>query len=364
MAILQALIALISRSASTVLNTIFGWAVRALFGQPSAKEQTFLTGVVGAAAAWPVLLVGIAFPKLAALVIAFVPFHNSVAPWVMRLVWVGLATLVPIAVGFAVASRAPMGRARGSFFKRALSGWPITVALAAAFLIMFVSVPLLKVASMIRKRRDEQVPLITNGNDYHEVATTIVSALNKHGFNLQKQEPSWWVAAPTKILRKLGGDSFGAYAPSTLEYYHEPGKAGLEAALYPSCLLIRGEQFAAVRAHGLALEVATMTPALQTSDPQAQALEKRIHSLWELFDRNPDENRDSQEMRAAVRKLGAALNTMKAPFEDWQILYRQLLQLHLTVSGEPQLLSQVETEREERAADSGVPMLAEQTTNP
>lgn len=362
MAILQALFALVSRSASTVLNTIFGWAVRALFGQPSPKEQTFLTGVVGAAAAWPVLVIGIAFPKLAALLVAFVPFHNSIQPWVIRLVWIGLALIVPVAVGLAVASRAPAGRARGSLLKRAASGWPITIALSAAFLLMFVSVPVLKVASILRRRRDEQVPLITTAYEYHEVAQTIITALNRHGFNLERREPSWWVSAPTKILRKLGGDSFVAYAPASLEYYHEPGKTGLEAALYPSCLLIRGEQFAAVRAHGLALEVATLTPALQTTDARAQLLEKRIRSFWELLDREPDAYSRSAEMKATIRTLGAALNQLQAPIEDWQILYRQLLQLHLAVSGEPQLLSKVEEERQ--YSPSGIPMMAMDAPKP
>ena len=35
MALLQALLTLISRSAGKILNAIFGWAVRALFGIPA-----------------------------------------------------------------------------------------------------------------------------------------------------------------------------------------------------------------------------------------------------------------------------------------------------------------------------------------
>jgi hypothetical protein len=66
MALLQALLALITRSAGKILNAIFGWAVRALFGQTSSREQTFLSVVVAAAVAWPLLLVGVAIPKIAA----------------------------------------------------------------------------------------------------------------------------------------------------------------------------------------------------------------------------------------------------------------------------------------------------------
>jgi hypothetical protein len=49
MAFLQAILTLISRSAGKILNAVFGRAVRALFSQPSAKEQPFMTGVVAAA---------------------------------------------------------------------------------------------------------------------------------------------------------------------------------------------------------------------------------------------------------------------------------------------------------------------------
>ena len=42
MAILQSFFALLSRSAGKILNAVFGWAVRALFGNATAKETTLL----------------------------------------------------------------------------------------------------------------------------------------------------------------------------------------------------------------------------------------------------------------------------------------------------------------------------------
>jgi len=107
MAALQALLAAISRSAGKILNAIFGWAVRALFGQTSAKDQTFLSIIVGAAVAWPVLIVGIIIPKIAALMLAFVPLPHWIPSWIVRIVWLALAVIVPVAVGIAVAAKAP-----------------------------------------------------------------------------------------------------------------------------------------------------------------------------------------------------------------------------------------------------------------
>ncbi|MDB4971082.1 MAG: hypothetical protein JWN44_6771 [Myxococcales bacterium] len=335
MAILQALLTLISRSAGKILNAIFGWAVRALFGQPSPKEQPFLTGVVAAAAAWPILLLGVAFPKVAALLVAFVPFHNRAPGWVIRVIWLALALFVPMIVGLVVASKAPEGSLREPTWKRVARGWPITIGLAASFLVMFVTVPGLKIASIVRKRRQEQVPLVTHSSIYHEVARVIVETLGRHGIELRRAKPGWWITVPTTILLKLGGDAFRGYVPDKLEYFRQ---GPLEAALYPSGLLLRGPKQLVARAHGLVSEALTHTEALQTLDANAQILEKRIHSLWALFDRDPVGNVGSDEMRAAVDHLAHELTEVDIPYEDWQIIYRELLQLDREVMGQGQLL--------------------------
>ncbi|MCU1277029.1 MAG: hypothetical protein JWM53_575 [bacterium] len=340
MAFLQAVLTLISRSAGKILNAIFGWAVRALFGQPSPKEQPFLTGVVAAAAAWPVLLLGVALPKVAALLLAFVPLHNRVSPFIIRMVWLGLALFVPMIVGLVVASKAPVGSIRESFWMRVARGWPITIGLAAAFLVMFVTVPALKVASLVRGRKQEQVPLVTHSSSYHEVAALIVRALDRHGYNLVAARPGWWVWVPTTILRKLGGDAFRGYVPDRLEHFRD---GAFEATLYPNGLLLRGPQPKVSRAHGLVSEALSHSDALQTLDPSAQKLELRIHSLWELFDRDPIGNVGDEMLRNGVIRLAHDLGEAEVPFEDWQILYRELLQVDREISGQAPLIGGTRT---------------------
>jgi hypothetical protein len=340
MAFLQALITLISRSAGKILNAVFGWAVRALFGQPSPKEQPFLTGVVAAAAAWPVLLLGIAFPKLAATLLAFVPFHNRVSPFLIRMIWLGLALFVPVLVGLVVASKAPVGSVRESFWMRVARGWPITIGLAAAFLVMFVTVPALKIASMVRRRQQEQVPLVTHSSIYHDVAALVAATLNRHGYNLIAARPGWWISVPTTILLKMGGNAFRGYVPDRLEYFRD---GTMEAALYPNGLLLRGPKEKVARAHGLVSEALSHSEALQTMDPTAQALEKRIHSVWDQFDRDPIGNVGDETMCEAVIRLAHDLAQAQVAFEDWQILYRELLQLDRELSGRPPLIDGMRT---------------------
>src|SRR2546421_13099292 len=117
MAILQALIAALSRSAGTILNTIFGWAVIALFGRTTQREQTLLSALVGAAVAWPILVLGIFLPRIATFAVSFVPLSKDAPTGIIRIVWLALAALVPLLVGLVVAQRAPPDRLPEPFVK-------------------------------------------------------------------------------------------------------------------------------------------------------------------------------------------------------------------------------------------------------
>jgi hypothetical protein len=335
MAILQALFALISRSAGKVLNAIFGWAVRALFGQTTSREQTFLSAVVGAAVAWPLLLLGVIFPRLASLLLAFAPIPKSVPAYLIRLVWLGLALVVPLLVGLVVATKAPPATPPEPFAKRMARGFPITIGLAAAFVIMFVSVPVMRFAAMVRGLQSASIPLVTDTAAYHRVSALLVQVLNAHGFALQEARPGWWVTAPTRILTWFGGDAFRNYVPQKLEFYRG---GGVELSMYPSGLMLRGKQRPLTWAQGLIAEAVTHSDGFQTSAPEAQDLERQIRRVWKVFDEEPHAHTDSPRLLGRVDEIARDLGKLEIGFDDWQVLYRQVLQLERAVRGEPQLM--------------------------
>ncbi|HVY38994.1 MAG TPA: phage holin family protein [Polyangia bacterium] len=341
MAVIQALLAAISKSAGKILNAIFGWAVRALFGQTSAKEQTFLSVVVGGAVAWPILLVGIIIPKIAALMLAFVPLPHWVPSWIVRLVWTGLAVIVPVAVGLAVAAKAPPPAKHESVAKRILRGFPITIGLAAAFLIMFVSVPLMRLAAIVRGHKTSNVPLITEAAGYHDVARKICEVLNRHAFDFHRGTPGWWVAAPTRILLWFGGDAFRGYVPAKLEYFVTPE---LEMSMYPSGVMLRGKPRQLTWAHGLIAETVVHTDGIQTSAAQAQALERRLREIWYRYDQGAKTAAESQRLARVLDDVTRELGKLEVEFDDWQVLYRQILQVGRAIHGERQLMDQEASE--------------------
>jgi hypothetical protein len=335
MVIIQTILSLLSKLAGKVLNAIFGWAVVALFGRSSPKQQTLLTGLVGAAAAWPLLLLGIVAPKIAALVIAFVPYSRHIPALVLRIVWITLAVAVPIAVGLVVASKAPPGSPRESFVMRIARGFPITVGIAGAFVLMFVVVPMLRLMSLARGRQDEHVPMLTTGAGYETVAAMIDETLQRHGLNAKRAPPAWWLNAPAKILGFFGGKSLRGFMPTDLAYWLGPG---LELALYPSDLLIRGSKAKAAWAHGVLAEELTRGPGLQTLDMVAQKVEQKIRGLWAALDEDPDRAPDTRALHDRYVAIAAELGKISVPYDDWQVLYRETVQLGRALDGEPQLL--------------------------
>lgn len=354
MAIIQALLALITRSLGRITSSIFGWAVVALFGRTNSREQTLLSALVGAAAAWPILLLGIAMPKVATLLISFVPLPEWVPDWTVRVVWIGVAAAVPFAVGLTMALRrrgasAGSGPAtspgqgapsrgsveRESAIARLLRGFPITIGIAAAFIVVFVTVPVLRVMALLRRRVEVHVPVVTDAASYHAVAAEAARTLTEHGFAVREAKPGWWMTVPSRILLYFGGPAFRDHIPQRLAYFRG---SRLEVALYPNALLLRGVEQDTAWAHGVVVEALTTAPALQTFDPRAQDIERQIHRVWSVYRENPRAHERAAALSRRLGEIARDIARLPVAYEEWQVVYRQALQLGRALGGEPQLL--------------------------
>lgn len=339
MAVLQALIATLGRYTGKLLNAAFGWAVRAMFGTTTGAEGTLLTITVALAAFWPLLLIGIAAPKLAAFALAFVPLPDRVSDRAVRLVWIGLAIAIPLLLGAALAAKRPGDAPPESAVVRVLRGFPMTLGVAIAFWILLVSVPLSHLAALIRGWRDAHVPLITKTEGYWDAADRIERVLNERGFDLEPAAPPRWVRASMAALRSLGGSAMRRYVPDRIAYLVGPK---LRATLHPSSLLLRGPESSTTLAHGLIVESLTPCEAFQATDPEAQEIESEIRRIWQVLEENPRAHRNSRMLASRLHDLSEKILHLEAPWDDWQTVYRKVLQLGRALGGEPQLLARAE----------------------
>jgi uncharacterized membrane protein YqjE len=331
MAIIQALVAFISRSFGKILSALFDWAVIAIFGYASGTEKVFLSALLAAAGAWPLLLLGVAAPKVAVIVLAFVPIPAWVPSSAIRWFWIGLAVAVPLAVGAAMAARQTADRPRRAWPVRLLRGFPITAGLSAALVITLVTVPALRLVSMVRRRKDAQVPLLTDAASYRQVAARIPAVLEDHGRAVRRVTPPWWLTAPLRVLGAVDREAFQSRIPTDLAYFES---RELVLALYPSGLLIRGRPDALASAQGLIVEGMSDFDLCQTSDPRAQEIERRIARLWQAARRDGD-----PAPAARLQEIARAIEALPVEYDEWQVVYRKALQLSRALDGEPQLLA-------------------------
>jgi uncharacterized membrane protein YqjE len=336
MAIIQAIVAFIGRSAGKILNAIFGWSVRALFGATSGGEQTLLTGVVAMAAVWPLLVLGVVAPRIAAFLVAFVPIPKSVSEWTVRAVWIALAIAVPAIVGIALAAKRPAGSQSESRLVRLARGYPTTLALACAFWVSFVTVPLVHLAAIVRGRSSADVPLVTDGDGYDDVAARVRAVLDAHGFDVVARAPAAWVSAPMTVLRTIGGDAFRGYVPDRLAHFVGPD---VEVTLHPNSLMLRGRPGRLAYAQGVIVESLTTADAFQTTLPETQDVERQIRRVWRVLAENRDAHVRSPWLESRLHDIVGDIAALEAPYDEWQIVYRQALQLARALDGDGPLLA-------------------------
>jgi hypothetical protein len=307
------------------LCTLLDWAVVALFGRVERQRKILFAGLTAAAAVWPLLLVGAFWPKAA----------GSIAPGVARTIWIALALLVPVAVGVTRTLQAAPGRSKGTLSSIAW-GFPITAGLAAAFVIFLATVPVLRIVSALRGHQDASVPLTTTASSYLVAAELVADTLGRHDLRIERAEPPWWSALPARILRSVGQGAVAGYVAADVAYFR--GR-DLEVTLYPNALRLRGSPPDIARAHSLVIEaVSGHADMFQTISSQAQAIERQIQRVWAGYRLDPDSHENAPALLSRLDQIALELSRHPLPFEEWQVIYRQLHQLGRALSGHQQII--------------------------
>jgi hypothetical protein len=353
-ALIQGIISLITRSIGRIFSALFDWAVVALFGRVEGSRKLWLSGLMGAAAMWPILLAGVAFPKVTVFAVAFVPLSGNVPSGWIRIGWLALVVLVPLTVGAVLRVQAPPDRPRQSWPASLLNGFPITLGLSAAFVVLLLTVPVLRIASAVRGRRDIYMPLVTTTESYDTAAHLAARALRRNGLAVERAEPPWWSSLPSTILHKVGKQALVPYVPDNTAYF---ANGDLEIAVYPNALLVRGSVQVTAQAQGVLAEALTGHPdIMQTVSAEAQEIERQIQRVWSVYRENPAAHENAWPLRSRLDDIARAIAAQKLPFDEWQVVYRQSLQLDRALDGEPPLVEHVlDGPSGDRAAATGGP---------
>ena len=96
MALISAILSLLSRKLGDLLQALFGWSIRGLFGKLPSRKETALSVALILSVLWPLLVIGSFLPKAAAWMVAFIPLHEWLGKEVLRVMWIALAVIAPI----------------------------------------------------------------------------------------------------------------------------------------------------------------------------------------------------------------------------------------------------------------------------
>jgi len=313
---LGVIFAFIGRQLGRVLTLAFNWATIVLFGRVPQDRQLYLSGMALTALLWPIVIAGIAFPSFATFLLGFFTVPDWASPWV-RLAMLALAIVLPLVNG-ALSARLPdegtrpKGRALATTILR---GYPNSLALFVVLIWMMVVAPLGQIRALLRRWESAHVPIAVKPGGYDAVVQDLAGALDRAGIHVTRTRAHWAYELPGKVLGVLGGETVRALVPVELA---ELVGNGFEMTLHPMDLSLLGRKKTLSHARAAIVRELTFTEAYQTWSKEAQALEDRLIKAA----------RGEDDLDA----IGTELVERDFDFEEWEILYRLLLQVRLRVS--------------------------------
>ncbi len=324
MAILGSLFAVFGRFAGKLLNAVLGWATLLLFGKVSGSKQTVLLLVALGSLLWVVTLVGILVPDIGTFMLGFVPVPDFIDENWVRLAMLGLAIVIPLAIGAAAiflteAERRPK---RGGLVVGVLRGYPFTFVLAVTIVVLGAVALARKLGSLSKRWEDAHVPVVVKPGGYDGVLEALEEVLDRAGLDVTRKPAQAVVSLPPRLLDKVAGRALGGLVPDRLMLL---AGRDLEVLVYPSDVAISGTRTAMARARAAIASRLTDTPAYMTTSAEAQHVEDLIRDAA-----GHPEDRDLQSVHARVARLRAidiVLARLTVPFDEWETVYRQRLQV-------------------------------------
>jgi hypothetical protein len=328
MAILAALFAFGSRFVGKILTTALGWASTMLFGRVPASRQFLLLGITFGSVIWVVLLIGVVFPDIGTFLLVFVPKQNVISDDTVRLIMLAGAIVAPAVIGAITLMLMPgEQRTPGAVVNAVVRGYPLT-ALLAVLLVFLAGLAIgRKAISLTRGWTDAHIPLVVLPGRYDDVAADLDAAVTAVGLDVEPTLAPAYLAMPARWLAAVAGTSASSLVPERL--IRLKGK-DLDILIYSMDLLVAGKPRAVARARAAMASRLTTSAAHLTVSAEAQAVEDRLTKLAHpaadgSTGAGPRPFDDA--VAVAFEGIDEQLATIQIPYEEWEVLYRQRLQV-------------------------------------
>ncbi|MDP3231510.1 MAG: phage holin family protein [Myxococcales bacterium] len=312
MALLTALFGMLSRKVTDLLQLVFGWSTAALFGQLGSRQRLFLTLAMVLSLLWPIFVIGAFAPKVAAMVIAFIPVEGLGTSRALRVVWVALAVVSPVVVGLMTRVVSPAAR-RVGLLRSMVNGYPLTLGYAAAFVITLLTVPVVKLATLSRRWTEEHLPLRPRDGHYLQTLKVLGDACVMAGVPPVAAPVPFSMLMATKVLTFFSRgavESFVNAAPLTLK------APGVEVFLYPGDLMIRGEPGVVTKVRSMINRTLIERFAFVVQSDEGQQLQLELGRLWDTIARHDSVTVLGPQLASRLKEIVHDIGEAKLPFVE------------------------------------------------
>jgi hypothetical protein len=140
------------------------------------------------------------------------------------------------------------------------------------------------------------------------------------------------MSKPARWLARVAGPGSASLVPERLI---QLDGEDLDILIYPMDLLISGKPGPVVRARAAMASRLTTSAAHLTVSAEAQGIEDRLAALAEPHQDTPDRPRGLDDAAAAeFASIDEALVSLEIPYEEWEVLYRERLQVERDLRAE------------------------------
>jgi hypothetical protein len=332
MTIIAGIFGVIGRFAGKLLTTTLGWASVLLFGRVPGNRQIVLAIVTFGSVVWAALVIGVVLPYVGTFLLAAVPSEGVVEESWLRLGMLIGALVVPAVVGVATLFVVePANRPKGkAIIGQVLRGYPLSAVLAFT-LVLLAAVGVARfIHHLVKRWSDAHVAVVVKPGRYEKVLADVERALDDAGLDVTPVDAPGVLSVPGRLLGSIAGPGIKSLVPDRLVQLRGEG---LEVGLYPSDIAISGDKVHVARARAAIASRLVATDAWLTTSAEAQEIEERLGRLTGAdvpggapgaTTNVPAEhpNRDAE-----LRAIDEQLAVLEVPYEEWEVLYRERLQV-------------------------------------
>jgi hypothetical protein len=320
MAILATIFGLIGRFTGKLLTMSLGWASLLLFGRVPKEKEVFLAAITFGSVIWVVLILGVAVPAAGVWLLSFAPIPQWVDEGLVRLAMLGAVLVLPPVLSLATlkllrAEDRPKGI--GGILLHLARGYPLAAGLALLLVFLGIIGLVRKVASLARRWTDTHIPIVVKPGGYEQLAADLDRAISDAGIDIEARDAPAVMVVPGQLLATVAGTSVRGLLPDRL--VRLVGR-DVEVLIYPSDVAISGKQQTTARVQAALASRLTTAKAWLTMAADAQKIEDQLGRLAK-------ERPDGAARAEALAAIDHHLATDELPYDEWEVLYRQRLQV-------------------------------------